>query len=71
MSLPRRFMCGEGDYLTAHNIDLHHAAGFARRYGPAAIRELAEAGITPEQANAIEARDASEVVRLLSPQEDA
>lgn len=70
-SPPRRLRCGEADYLAAHGIDLRLAQRFAARYGPAAIRELVAAGITPEQANAVEGLNATEIVRLLSPQEAA
>lgn len=60
---PRRFPCGEADYLTDHGINLHVAALFARRFGPAAIRELVQAGITPELANeAPSALNATEVI---------
>lgn len=64
--MTRRFVCSEAEYLTAHGIDLRHAALFDSRYGPAAVRELVQAGVTPEQANAIERLNASEVVRLVS-----
>lgn len=46
----RRFPCGEADYLTDNGVPLHAAALYPRRFGPAAIRELYHAGITPDQA---------------------
>lgn len=49
---PRRFPCGEADYLTDRGVPLRTAAAYDRRFGPAAIRELYHAGVTPEQANA-------------------
>ncbi len=52
-AMKRRFMCSEADYLTGHGIDLKHAALFEQRYSPAQVCALVQAGVSPEDANAI------------------
>lgn len=49
--MKRLFHCADADYLVEHQVPLKVAAQYERRYGPAAIRELHEHGITPEIAN--------------------
>lgn len=46
----RRFPCGEADYLTDNGVPLKTATQYPLRFGPAAIRELYENGVTPEAA---------------------
>ena len=58
----RRFPCGEADYLTDHGVPLQVAAQYARRYGPAAIRELHHAGIGPDTANATHGLNATQII---------
>lgn len=63
----RRFPCGEADYLTDRGIPLRVAALYEPRFGPAAIRELHAAGITPDQANtAPPGLNATEVITYYS-----
>lgn len=51
MSLPRKFKCGEADYLTAYGVPLKTAAEYHVRFGPRAVVELYEAGIPASVAN--------------------
>lgn len=59
----RRLRCAEADYLQERGVPLTVAVLYEYRFGPAAIRELHEAGITPDLANkAPTGLNASEVV---------
>lgn len=64
----RRFMCSEAEYLTGLGIDLHLAARFDQRYSPAQVRVLVQAGVSPEQANAIHRSHALDIVERLKNQ---